>query len=163
MVLAACALLAGCTSASTPAADTAADAAAVASVNENWGKAYAAGDVAALVALYREDAAVNPPGAPQVRGHAAMQEFFAKETAGNKAAGITNNLNPQRDSGISGDFAWESGTFTAVDKSGVTVDAGKYVTVLQKKDGKWLIVRDTWNSDKAPTPPPAAAEPPAKK
>jgi hypothetical protein len=29
---------------------------------------------------------------------------------------------------------------------------------LQKKDGKWLIVRDIWNSDQAPAP---AAEPPA--
>jgi hypothetical protein len=53
-----------------------------------------------------------------------------------------------------------SGTFTATDKSGATADAGKYITVLQKKDDKWLIVRDTWNSDRAPVAPPAAA--PAK-
>lgn len=160
VVLAGCALLAGCMSAATPA-DTAADAAAIASVNENWGKAYVAGDVEALVALYSEDAAVNPPGTPQVRGHAAMREFFAKDTASAKEAGVTMNLNPQRDSGVSGDLAWESGTFTAVDKSGATIDAGKYVTVLQKKDGKWLIVRDTWNSDRPPAPPPPVE--PAKK
>lgn len=158
---AACLVLGGCTSATTPA-DTTADAAAIAAVNDSWGKAYNAGDAAGLVALYTDDGAVNPPGTPQVRGRAALQEFFAKDTAGAKEAGLTMNLSPQRDSGISGDLAWESGTFTAVDKSGTTVDAGKYITVLQKKDGKWLIVRDTWNSDRAPAPPPAPAEPATK-
>ena len=159
--LAACVLLVGCVT-STPA-DTTADATAIASVNEAWGKAYNGGDAAGLVALYTEDAAVNPPGTPQVRGHAAMQEFFAKDTTGAKAAGITMNLNPQKDSGISGDVAWESGTFTATDKSGATVDAGKYITVFQKKDGKWLIVRDTWNSDNPPPAPAPAAEAVTKK
>ncbi len=152
--LSACIVIAGCV-ASTPASDSAADAAAVAAVNDAWGKAYNAGDAAAIAALYSEDAAVNPPGSPQVRGRAALQEFFAKDTAGTKAAGVTMNLNPQRDSGVSGDLAWESGSFTATDKSGATVDSGKYVTVLNKTDGKWLIVRDTWNSDNAPAPPTA--------
>ena len=58
---------------------------------------------------------------------------------------------------------WESGTFTATDKSGATIDAGKYITVFQRKDGKWLIVRDTWNSDNPPPAPPAPAEAAAKK
>ena len=154
-VFGACVLLAACTAAA-PGADTATDSTAVAAVNEAWGKAYAAGDAAALAALYTEDAAVNPPGAPQARGHAAIQEFFATDTAASKAAGITMNLSPQRDSGMSGALAWESGTFTATDQSGATVDTGKYITVLKKTDGKWLIVRDTWNSD---TPPPAAPAP----
>jgi|SRR5688500_8295326 uncharacterized protein (TIGR02246 family) len=157
-VLAWCALLVSC-SASAPAADTAADRAAVEAVNDAWGKAYNAADAAGLTALYSENAAVNPPGVPQVRGHAAIQEFFTKDTAGAKAAGITMALSPQRESGMSGDLAWESGTFTAKDKNGATVDEGKYITVLQRTDGKWLIVRDTWNSDRAPAPPPAPAEP----
>lgn len=158
VVLAACALFAACTAAA-PVADTAADSTAIAAVNDAWGKAYNAGDAAGLVALYTDDGAVNPPGVPQVRGHAAIQEFFANDTAGAKAAGITMNLNPQKDSDISGDLAWESGTFTATDKTGATVDAGKYITVFQRKDGTWRIIRDTWNSDRAPAPPPAPAEP----
>jgi hypothetical protein len=35
------------------------------------------------------------------------------------------------------------------------VDAGKYITVFQRKDGKWVIIRDTWNSDGAPAAPAA--------
>jgi uncharacterized protein (TIGR02246 family) len=155
--IAACVVIAGCSS--TAPADATADAAAIASVNEAWGQAYNAGDAAALAALYTEDGAVNPPGAPQVRGRAAIQEYFATDTAGAKEAGITMNLNPQRDSGMSGDVAWESGTFTATDTSGATVDRGKYVTVLERTDGQWLIVRDTWNSDQAP-PAPAPADTP---
>jgi ketosteroid isomerase-like protein len=37
------------------------------------------------------------------------------------------------------------------------VDAGKYVTVFQRKDGKWRIIRDIWNSDNPPAPPAATA------
>jgi len=48
---------------------------------------------------------------------------------------------------VSGDLGWEWGTFTVTNKSGATVDKGKYVTVCAKKDGKWLIIRDIWNSD----------------
>ena len=65
------------------------------------------------------------------------------------------------DRAISGDAAWETGTWTATDKSGATADMGKYVTAYRKKDGKWLIAADIWNSDKAPAPPPPAE--PAKK
>jgi hypothetical protein len=37
------------------------------------------------------------------------------------------------------------------------------VTVYGKKDGKWFIIRDIWNSDTPPaTPAPAAAAPAAE-
>ena len=55
--------------------------------------------------------------------------------------------------GASGDVAWESNTFTITDKAGKQIDAGKYVTVFAKKDGKWAIVRDIWNSDMGPATP----------
>ena len=156
-VLVACTLVTACTAAA-PAVDTAADSAAIAAVNEAWGKAYNGADAAGLSALYREDAVVNPPGAAQARGRAAIEEFFTKDTAGMKAAGITMTLSPQRESGMSGDLAWESGTFTARDKNGAIVDDGKNVTVMQRTDGKWLIVRDIWNSDRAPAAAPAITE-----
>jgi hypothetical protein len=43
------------------------------------------------------------------------------------------------------------------------VDTGKSLSVARKRDGKWLMIRDTWNSDRPPAPPPAApaAAPPA--
>jgi hypothetical protein len=43
------------------------------------------------------------------------------------------------------------------------VDVGKTLTVFQRKAGKWMIIRDTWNSDTAtaaPTATSASADPP---
>jgi hypothetical protein len=45
-----------------------------------------------------------------------------------------------------------------INKSGSTLDAGKYLTVFQRKNGKWMVIRDTWNTDAAP-PAPASAQP----
>ena len=53
----------------------------------------------------------------------------------------------------SGDLAYESNTFTITDKAGKKIDSGKYVTVFARKDGKWVIVRDIWNSDAGPATP----------
>ena len=38
---------------------------------------------------------------------------------------------------------------------GKVVGTGKYLSVLRKKNGKWRIIRDIWNSDPAK---PAAKE-----
>lgn len=131
-----------------PAPDTrAADEATIRGINPAWFKAYNASDVNSIVALYAEDAVVNAPGAPAARGHAAMRELFMKDVAASAAAGVTLHAGPTTDVGVSGDLGWESGTFTVTDKSGATVDTGKYVSVFGRKDGKWLILRDIWNSD----------------
>ena len=54
---------------------------------QSWVKAYNGGDAKAVAALYAEDALLLPPGAPGVRGRAAILEFFTKDIAGSKAAG----------------------------------------------------------------------------
>jgi uncharacterized protein (TIGR02246 family) len=130
------------------ASDTrAADEAAIRAISPTWFKAYNAGDVNSIVALHAEDAVVNAPGAPAARGQAAIREFLKKDVAGSAAAGVALNGNSATEVGVSGDLGWEWGTFTVTNKSGATVDRGKYVTVYAKKDGKWLIIRDIWNSD----------------
>jgi len=45
-------------------------------------------------------------------------------------------------------------------KGSTAVDTGSCMEVLQKKGGKWLIVRDIWNSSTPPAAPTAAAPPP---
>ena len=131
-----------------PATDTrVADEAAIRDINRAWSKTYNAGDANGLVALHAEDAVVSAPGAPAARGHAAIRELFIKDIAASAKAGVTLNIGAASDVGVSSDLGWEWGTFTATDKSGATVDAGKYVTVFGRKAGKWLIIRDIWNSD----------------
>ena len=41
------------------------------------------------------------------------------------------------------------------------MDSGSYLSVSRKLNGKWLYVRDTYNSDR-PLPAPAPVHPPAK-
>jgi uncharacterized protein (TIGR02246 family) len=149
--------LAGCAQNAPPAADTAADEAAIHAVGSAWGNAYNAANAEALVALYAEDALVSPPGVPALRGHDAIREYFTKDVAASAEGGYGIKINPG-EVGIAGDVAWASGTWTVSDKSGTAVDTGKDVTVYRKKHGKWLLIRDIWNSDAPPPPPePAAA------
>ena len=102
-----------------------------------------------------------PPGAPGAKGRAAIRAFFAKDIPASQKDGIVFSLGAKPDGGVSGNMGWVSGTYTVKDKSGKVVDAGKYLSVSQKKGGKWLYVRDTWNSD-GPQAPAESAAPPKK-
>jgi ketosteroid isomerase-like protein len=147
-VLTACILALFALHCNQPPPDTrAADEASIRAINPIWFKSYNTGDVNSIVALYAEDAVLNPPGAPPARGQAAIRDYLTKDAAGSNAAGVTLNGTPTPDAGVSGDLGWESGTFTVTDKSGATVDRGKYLSVYARKNGKWYIVRDIWNSD----------------
>ncbi len=140
--------------ASAPAADAAADEQAIRAVNPAWFKAHSAGDVAGLVALYSDDAVISVPGVPPVRGTAAIRESFAKDVRDMAAAGLAMKSGPNAEFVVSADLGYEWNTFTLADKAGKTVDTGKYLTVFGRRNGKWVIVRDIWNSDTpaAPTP-----------
>lgn len=141
------------TAATTAAApDRAADEQAVRAVNDAWYKAYNAHDVDGVAGLYADDAVLNPPGMAPARGHTAIHDAYQKDIAAAAKAGVSDVQGATPDVGISGDLAWEWNTTKVTDKSGKTVDTGKYVTVFARRDGKWMIIRDIWNSD-IPSPP----------
>jgi len=153
-------LLAGYT-AGASAADASKDEAAIRAITQAWMKAYNAGDAKAISALYAEKAVLLPPGAPAANGNAAIQAYLAKDMAESAKAGVTFSVGAKSDVGSTGDLAWESGAYVVKAKSGATVEAGKYLTVYKKTGGKWLIIRDTWNSDAPPAPASAAPAAPA--
>jgi uncharacterized protein (TIGR02246 family) len=161
VLVAAVAALAACARTAPSAAGTAADEAAVRAVNTAWFKGYSTGDGAAVAALYAEDAVLSAPGVPAARGNAAIREFYVKDVASYVAAGLRNAEGAASDVGVSGDLAWQWGTYQVTDKSGAVVEAGKFLTVFQRQGGKWMIIRDTWNSDAEPAAaaPAAAAVP----
>ena len=148
-------------SVASPAADPAAEVAALHAVDQTWAKAYNSGDVDTVVSLYDEHALLLPPGAPAANGRAAIRAFFTKDMAASAKDGIVFALDAKPDGGVSGNMGWVSGTYVAKDKSGRVLDTGKYLSVSMKKGGKWLYLRDTWNSDGPPAPAEPAA--PAKK
>ena len=145
-------MLAACAKTGSTGQDTAADAASIRAIQDAWYKAYNGGDGAAIAALYTEDAVLSPPNNPAVRGGASIHEFFVKDATDFATTGSTATQGATSDVGTSGDLGWQWGTFTITDKSGATVQTGKFTTLFQRKDGKWRIFRDTWNSDNAPAP-----------
>jgi uncharacterized protein (TIGR02246 family) len=149
-------LVSGCSAQAPAPVDTSADEAALKAITQTWLNSYNAGDADTIAPLYAEDAVLMPPHAPVARGRAAIREFVAKDSAGAKSAGVKLVPGPET-AGVNGDWGWNSGSYTVQDASGKTVDSGSYLSVSHKVDGKWLYVRDTYNSDQPlPTPPPPA-------
>lgn len=144
--------LAGC----QKAVDTAAVSDEIKAGVRNWVAAYNAGDADTIAAKYADNAVVMAPGAPASVGRDAIREFIAKDSAGAKAAGVTLVISDGDEVGVSGDLAWHSGAYTVNDASGAAVDSGNYLEVQQNMDGKWMIIRDIWNSDRPPAAAPAA-------
>ncbi|MBA3254379.1 MAG: DUF4440 domain-containing protein [Burkholderiaceae bacterium] len=144
--------------AAAPIAMAADDAATIKANTEAWFKAFNAGNADAVAAGYADDAVVMAPGSPPASGKAAIKQLVAKEIAGAKSGGVTLAQGKLNDVGVKGDMAWHAGTYSVM-KGGTAVDTGSYMEVLQKKGGKWLIVRDIWNSSTPPPAPPAAAPP----
>lgn len=140
-----------------PTVDIAAEEAALKAATTTWLNAYNNGDVETMVALYTDDAVLMPPHAAVASGKDAIRAFITADTAMAKAAGVKLN-GTAATAGVSGDWGWESGSYTATDATGATVDSGSYLSVSRKVDGKWLYVRDTYNSDR-----PMPATEPAKK
>jgi uncharacterized protein (TIGR02246 family) len=156
--------LAGCTKSASSAADTsspaatgaapdaAADEQAIRSASADWFKAYNAHDVDGVAALYADDATLSVPGVAPARGRAAIRDAYQKDIQAMTAADYTFNPGSNDKFGASGDLGWEWNTFTVTDKSGKTIDKGKYVTVFARRNGKWMILQDIWNSDTPPAP-----------
>ncbi len=152
--------LAGCQKA---AVDTAAIEAHMKQTVKDWLGAYNAGDVDTIVAFYAADAIVMAPGVPAAVGSDAIRAVVSEGSAAAQAAGLTLMPLDNDTVGISasGDMAWHAGGYTVNDASGAVVDSGNYLEVQQNRDGQWLIVRDIWNSDRAPAPAADAAAPAA--
>jgi uncharacterized protein (TIGR02246 family) len=142
---------------SPPVAST--DTDAIKAVNVAWNKAYNAGDGAGVAALYAEDAVLSVPGKPAMRGKAVISEYYVKDASDFASAGATVADEPATDVGQSGDLAWQWGLYRNTNKAGAVVDSGKFLTVFERRGGKWMIVRDMWNSDAVPASAPAASAP----
>ena len=84
--------------------------AALQAADQNWAKAYNAGNADAVASLYDEQAVLLlPPGAPGVNGRAAIKAFFVKDTSESQKAGVAFSLGPKPTGGVSGDWAGNPG------------------------------------------------------
>jgi ketosteroid isomerase-like protein len=125
--------------------------------------AFNSGDVDAIMAQYAPDAEVMAPVYPRAVGHDAIRALVTELAGQLKAGGVTLAVNDDDKAAASGDYGWHSGSYVVKDAGGAVIDGGNYLAVMQRQaDGKWLMIRDTWNSDRPPpAPTEEAAEAPA--
>jgi len=108
------------------------------------------GDTAAVAAMYVEDGVILPPNHARVQGRADIAAFM-KEMSD---AGLTLKITPA-DTWIESTLGVRSGSYVLFDKEQKEIDHGKWIEVWRKgADGKWLMLRDMWNSNDPPPPPP---------
>jgi ketosteroid isomerase-like protein len=116
----------------------------LASINQQFAKAFKEGDAAALANFYTADALVLPPNAELVRGVDATQGLWAEILK----LGVAEVRLDTVDVEEHGDLAIEVGRATLFASGGGVVDEGKYLVVWKKDAGTWKMYRDVWNSSR---------------
>jgi len=118
---------------------------AIDAISAKWQAAYDAGDGAAIAALYSKDAVLHPPNSAPVHGAEAIEVFWSAAAS----TGGTTELTTEEVYSM-GDTAVEIGMYTGTNADGSHADHGHFTVIYQKMDGKWMMLRDMWNSDMSP-------------
>jgi ketosteroid isomerase-like protein len=106
--------------------------------------AYAAGEKAkdgdAVAAYYSEDAISYSRNNEPLSGKAAIRDYISN----NIAKDTTGNYNVYKvvDLFAEGNTAVEIGSWTEFDSSGNEKENGNYMSYFQKRDGKYMCIRD---------------------
>lgn len=107
---------------------------------------YNTGNAKGVASLHTNDAVVMPPNSDFRVGKQQIEEAIASEIS----MGSTNLNFIQTDLIVSGNIAYESGTYSLEikPKDQETVkDYGKYIVIWEKQEnGKWLMKKDIWNT-----------------
>ena len=133
------------TQAMSTKADPATLKAEIQELENAWAKADNARDVNALAAFYSEDAVSMSNNAPMVVGYAAIKKDMEAGMA-KRPKGVTTSYDVMDVFG-SGDYVTEVGKTTRKDSTGKVTKTGKYMAIWEKRDGKWICIRDISNDD----------------
>jgi uncharacterized protein (TIGR02246 family) len=110
-----------------------------------WAAADNARDADAILAFYSDDAVSMSNNAPISKGKPAIKKEI-EEGLAKKAEGETVSYNTLE---VFGDenIVTEIGTAISKDTSGKVIRTGKYMAIWEKRDGKYLCIRDIYNDD----------------
>jgi len=125
--------------------DMAAIKAEIQALENAWAAADNARDANAVAAFYADDALSMSNDKPTIAGKAAILADITEGLA-KKAAGTTVAYEVQD---VFGDenFVTEVGISTVKDATGKVISTGKYMAVWEKRDGKYVCIRDIYNND----------------
>ena len=121
---------------------------------EAWTKASNAGDLAALAALYAEDARTLPPGGPPVVGRADIESYWRADLG---EGNVTTTLVPV-DAIAQGDLLQVEGTYQVTGGEGADVAGGQYQQLWARSGDNWQVQREMWRIDPALQRDPQVAE-----
>jgi uncharacterized protein (TIGR02246 family) len=125
--------------------DMAAIKAEIQAIENDWAKASNARDVATIVAFYADDAVSMADDMPMAVGKAAILKLVEAEMEAKKEGRSVSFETLD----VFGDdkMLTEIGKSTVVDATGNVTYTGKYMALWEKRDGKWLTIRDMTNDD----------------
>jgi uncharacterized protein (TIGR02246 family) len=118
--------------------------AAMQELEDAWAAAFNRSDIAAVVAMYAEDAYALPPGADMIKGRSAIEAFYRPQVGSGEVKFTTVDVLP-----LGPEAACELGRFTFKTKAQPPQEVvGKYALVWRKIGGDWKIAIDSWNIGK---------------
>ena len=102
-------------------------------------------DVEGILVYYADDAVNMPANEPVVVGKEAIrQRLMADFAEGDRHGTISFKVESIM---AEGDLLVEAGSSIYTSEDGEE-SMGKYISVFEKRDGKYVCVRDIWNNDK---------------
>jgi len=106
---------------------------------DQFAEVYNSGEVK-NIGYYADDAVTFYPNRPPLVGKAAIVDFLITDirTNSNKLIFNTNEVFVSSD----GNQVVELGTYRLVDSSKTTINTGNYMSLFEKRDGKYVCVRD---------------------
>jgi uncharacterized protein (TIGR02246 family) len=125
----------------------AADKAAIIALDAAWGAAVGRRDLEAVLDLYADDGTLAWPGEPAIHGMADIRPAWVAML---QTPGLSLNFTSERiDVAGSGEIAADFGKveFGHDTDTGHAIDIGKYVVTWVKRDGKWKVLYDIFNTD----------------
>lgn len=114
-------------------------------LEDAYAKASNEKNVDGILAYYSDDAQRLPDGEPIVKGKDALRKQITEEL-GADTTGATVKFQVL-DVFADGNLLVEVGASTVTAKDGKEKSRGKYMAVYEKRDGKYVCVRDIWNED----------------
>lgn len=126
-------------------ADMATIKAEIQALESAWAAADNARNANAISAFYSDDAVSLSNNAPMTKGKAAIkkeiEEGLAKKAEGETVAYKTIEVFGDED------IVTEIGISESKDASGKVIRTGKYMAIWEKRDGKYICIRDIYNDD----------------
>ena len=123
----------------TSEAAQAGDLATFQKLADDFDAAAAAKSLDRVMAFYAEDAVLMPPNVPTMTGQAAIRQFWTGLLA---APAVDLNLTTDEVNAC-GDMVVERGHYELTTPF---KDSGRYLVLWRKRDGRWVMVNDIFNS-----------------